>query len=199
MSLWHQYVLKPRTIYASSSLQTLRRTETSPGIQIGIVSDYDAIDLKKLYSPFFQDPDTLDCRIKSQSWLGLLARTSDGKPVGMYWGFVPQENPGWHDSFRVAIGNALACNAFVHPDSRGQRIYGALAWMLHTILFREYRCKLIFTIIERANTSSHRSNRRLGLEVWGQNWLLKFVGRNVFSVVRKRGERPVIYRLISLK
>ena len=105
-----------------------------------------------------------------------------GKPIGYYWALTANQNSYWHDSFRIPINSALVFNAFVTDDTRRKGVYAHLIDFTHRYLFNERKCAAVFTIVEKRNTASLNANQKANLVIYKTNHLIKFLGKNVFSI-----------------
>lgn len=106
------------------------------------------------------------------------------EPVGFYWSVAPRTDRVWHDSFPIDPGEALVFNAYVDPDHRRNGIYRLLQSEAHNHLFHAEDRTTVYTIVEKRNTPSMQANREFGLEPARRNYLVKFLGFNVLSVLR---------------
>jgi GNAT superfamily N-acetyltransferase len=119
-----------------------------------------------------------DCTL----YLARHRRTAD--PVGFYWSVAPRTERVWHDSFPVDPGESLVFDAFVDPDHRRNGIYGLLQAAAHNHLFDDRDRETVYTIVEKRNSPSLHANREFGLEPARRNYLVKFLGFNVLSVLK---------------
>lgn len=91
------------------------------------------------------------------------------------------ENIEWHDSLPTRNDEARTVSSFVEPEFRGIGIRGELLKSQKNFCL-EHKKKL-WCVIEGTNTSSIRATQKSGIEKVRMNYLVKFVGRNIFSIL----------------
>lgn len=102
--------------------------------------------------------------------------------AGYYWGITGQDNQIlWHDKFPIKPRQGLVFNAFVFPSYRRKGVYRLLQKRIHEHLFSK-GCDVVYTIVENSNTPSMKANAEFGLKKFATNYLIKFFGKNIFSI-----------------
>lgn len=110
-----------------------------------------------------------------------------GNPAGYYWALFSHGDEFMHDSFIIPRGSALVFNAYVPGDFRKRGVYSILISFCHQYLFLNNQCNSIYTIVEETNFASLGANKKAGLLIQKTNYLIKFFGKNIFSLVRNGG------------
>lgn len=106
------------------------------------------------------------------------------EPLGYYWSLTSSQKAYFHDAFRIPIGTALVFNAYVVEGQRKKGVYSQLILSAHHFLLEEKGCSSVYTIVEKQNIPSLRANLKNNLQVEAQNCLIKFCGKNFFSIYR---------------
>lgn len=104
--------------------------------------------------------------------------------VASYWALTPRTKSLWHDSFLIHPHKALLCNAFVNPNYRRLGLYSFLIGATHTYLLNYYKCDSVYTIVEKSNDASLDANKKFGLPIVYRQFLIKFFGVNIFSIIK---------------
>ena len=112
------------------------------------------------------------------------------KVAGFYWAVRSSSKPLWHDKLKVEPHTALLFNAHVFPEYRRQGLYSLLLAAAHNVLFQSFGVERALTIVECSNQASLQANRKFGLRVFANNYLIKLAGRNIISIL----EGPEGYR-----
>jgi len=188
-------LFKPRTVFRICEDEYERRGTDHDDYAVEVVEG--AVDVRDL------DPGagsflgsrlgrgTLARRLQRPDCTLYLAREdATDDVVGYYCGVVATDEPVWHDSYRVAPGDALVFNAWVDESHRRRGIYGLLQAAAHDHLLSLPDCECVVTIVEDRNTPSMEANSRFGLRPAAKNYLLKAFGINILSIVRD-GETDV--------
>ncbi len=108
----------------------------------------------------------------------------DGQAAGMIWANHPSCET-WFDCMPTMPGTARAVGTFVHPDYRGRGIAVALRQFLVNDM-NSRGIRTVWGIAEFANERSQAYNKKVGIERIEVNWLVKFYGWNVLSIVDGR-------------
>lgn len=116
---------------------------------------------------------------KSSKWV-LFVCLIDKEVIAYSFLHVPSEIE-WLDSMPTFPGESRLCSTFVEPKYRGQRIRGAL--MEHQKKYCLDNDLRLFSIIEKTNYASRKSTERQGGYIRRRNYLVKFLKRNVFSII----------------
>lgn len=151
-------------------------------------------NLQELYA--LKDREKLGQRAESRLLHGnvfAVIATKETVAVGFYWGVKgSKNNVVWHDKIPLFEKQGLAFNAYVFPDFRRKGIYRLLQYEVHKHLF-ENGCQEVFTIVEEANAPSIKANVKFGLEICAKNYLLKILGKNIISIIKKPKEVNYYY------
>ena len=108
----------------------------------------------------------------------------DGQAAGMIWANHPSSEM-WFDSMPTMPGSARAVGTFVHPNYRGRGVAVALRqFLVHDMNNRGI--SNVWGVAEFSNKRSQAYNQKAGIERIEVNWLVKFYGRNVLSIVGRR-------------
>lgn len=89
----------------------------------------------------------------------------------------------WNDSLPTLPMQARTSSTFVEPEYRGHGIRSIILWEQY--LFCQRRKRVMWSVIEKSNISSIRSTEKSGGVRARTNYLIKFAGRNVFSILNK--------------
>lgn len=110
-----------------------------------------------------------------------------GKQILAYaWMNSPTDREVWHDSLPTEVGEIRIFDVWTDPLHRGQGLAGTLyAAILNEATQKPLR--RIWAVVESSNYSSIRLHEKSGFVVSSTNWLIKFWGCNVFSVIPGRG------------
>ena len=127
----------------------------------------------KRYSKRIMDP---------RGWHIVIAYHGD-EPAGCLWFLDINSNNFKFDSFIHDENQILWGSSFVVPDYRGNKIHNRMKVKAHEYIQENYSNKTIVSIVEAQNTSSMRSNTKLGAKVLGHNYLVKFLDFNILSIV----------------
>lgn len=92
------------------------------------------------------------------------------------------ENLEWHDSLPTRNDEARTVSSFVEPSFRGMGIRGELLKSQKN--FCLIKKKKLWCVIEDINESSIKSTKKSGIILTRKNYLLKFLGRNIFSILK---------------
>lgn len=89
----------------------------------------------------------------------------------------------WNDSLPTNINEARESSTFVEDKNRGLGIRGKI--LNAQKIFSKENNKKMWCVIERINYSSLISTKKSGVVDERKNYLVKFIGRNIFSIVLK--------------
>ncbi|MCH7337301.1 hypothetical protein [Acinetobacter sp. NIPH 2699] len=93
---------------------------------------------------------------------------------------IPQESV-WHDSLPTGKDEARTVSSFVEPAFRGRGIRGELLKSQKNFCIKNN--KALWCVIESTNISSIRATQKSKIVMIRTNYLLKLIGRNVFSIL----------------
>lgn len=103
----------------------------------------------------------------------------DGEVVGYSFLHVPDDEE-WNDSLPTKPGEARISSNYVFSKYRGQGVRGEiLDQQLNYARTNSFRA---WSVVERANKLSLKAEKKRGF-VSRENYLIKFLGRNIFSIV----------------
>lgn len=91
------------------------------------------------------------------------------------------KNIEWHDSLPTRNDEARTVSSFVEPDFRGIGIRGELLKSQKNFCLENK--KKLWCVIEGTNTSSIKATQKAGVEKVRMNYLVKIIGRNIFSIL----------------
>ncbi|MBW6480195.1 MAG: GNAT family N-acetyltransferase [Bacteroidales bacterium] len=129
----------------------------------------------------------------------LLVAYSGGKPVGCNWILhIPHDN-FLFDSFLHNTDHILLGNFFVIEEFRGKGINKLLVKRALSYIYENHKNKIPVFIVERSNISSIKSSEGIGAKVYGVNYLLKFLKRNVISIYVQNKKLQKIWFLLRYK
>lgn len=154
---------------------------------LGNTKEY--IDFLKAHIP----ANKLEKRVSHPDCKGFIAvDLMHGKPVAYYWA-IEAKNCFWRDKFPVPAGAAMCFDAFVVPEHRGKGLHFLLKKAAFDYLFCNLGCSQVYNIVEERNSRSVQNNLSFGMGVYAKNYLVKFRGRNVFSVYVSRAKIKLYY------
>lgn len=113
--------------------------------------------------------------------------------AGYYWAITASTERLWHDSIPIRPRTSLLFNAVVLPAFRRKGLYRNLIVHAQTFLFEVHGVETVWTIVEDTNLKSLNSNLSCGATIIGNNYLVKFFGRNIWSILRVDGHRKEIH------
>ncbi|MGL3045472.1 hypothetical protein ACSJMR_10395 [Acinetobacter pecorum] len=87
----------------------------------------------------------------------------------------------WNDSLPTNSNEARESSTFVEIEYRGLGIRGKI--LNAQKKFCKENNKKMWCVIEAVNISSIKSTNRSGVNFVGTNYLIKFLGKNIFSIV----------------
>lgn len=124
----------------------------------------------------------------SSSWI-LFVMRKESRIQGYSFLHVPAADE-WNDSLPTLKGEARISSIFVFPEFRGFGVQGEL-FKAQAIYAKDRGLKL-WAVIEDSNNSSMRSALKVGY-VARANYLIKFLGRNIISVVTNPTQLYLLY------
>lgn len=119
----------------------------------------------------------------SEVTLVLAVERCSGEPVSFRWLLHPRRATVFHDKVPVQDGVALGFNEFTYPRFRRQGIYRYLIDVGNAYAVEKVHCSRVFIVVEEKNHASLVANARAGYRITGTNLLVKFLGRNVLSLL----------------
>jgi len=102
--------------------------------------------------------------------------------VGIGFILIPKKNKVWYDNVPVHPGEARLIGDFVLPEHRGKGIGSCINSERITWIKRDLKAKIISVIVESHRISAIKAQQKF-LNSTGTNYLLKIMGRNIFSII----------------
>lgn len=148
------------------------------GLPAGLSSSVDDLVLRRY----------VDNRIGSCSWTLFLYWERD--VLAGYSFLHTPSHEEWNDSLPTFPKEARISSQFVYPEFRGKGIIGRL--FLAQKIHAEQTSKTLWSVIENSNYASMKAASKVGF-VKRKNYLIKFFGRNIISVLTSPLEVYVLY------
>lgn len=170
-AFWERYVLKKRYIMAYIEASgNLTEVEFSRAVDLNI-------------DPFLEKKDPrllsyLNSRKNDPAWVFFSAWQGESL-LGYSFLHIPALEE-WNDSLPTLPGEARISSTFVYPESRGRGVRGQL--YIKQYEYAANQGLRLWAVIERANISSIRAATKTG-RIERENYLVKFAGRNVLSIL----------------
>ncbi len=118
---------------------------------------------------------------QNKNWKLLIAYSGE-KPVGCNWILEIPDNSFLFDSFVHNTDHILLGNFFVIQDFRGKGINKLMVKKALKYIYENHKDKIPVFIVEKSNTSSIKSSEGIGARIYGVNYLVKFLKRNIISI-----------------
>lgn len=128
----------------------------------------------KRYVKRYDDPDM---------WEVIFAYINQ-KPVACYWYLKIPNSAFRFDSFIHEDNQILLGSAYVKGEMRGKGINKLLRSKVAKKIKECYPERLPLSIIEAKNHHSLKSVKVNGVKLFGTNYLIKFLGKNIFSLFK---------------
>jgi len=120
------------------------------------------------------------------------------EPMGFRWLLHPKSGTVWHDSFPVEPGTAYGFNEYTFPRFRRRGVYLELIRRGNRLALQDLGCSQVVIVVEAGNDPSLRANLGAGYTIEATNYLVKVLGRNVFSVVARPDGGPLhLHRVLG--
>lgn len=183
-TLWESYVFKKRYIMAYAA---------STGVPVGVeCSSMTDLNL----TPLLDGQDQrlaghLYARKNDPAWV-FFSAWDRGQLLGYSFLHIPQSEE-WNDSLPTFPGEARICSNFVYPEFCGRGVRGDI--YKKQCQYASERGLKLWSVIEQSNTSSIRAEKKTG-KIRRKNYLVKFIGRNVLSILT---EPFKLYLLIGVR
>ena len=107
--------------------------------------------------------------------------------VGYFWIAEAVGAPFWYDKIYAESDTAIGINAFTFPEYRGKGIFPFLESNAIRYVCHHKGRKCFYGIVEASNESSLRSHKKIGFSIAGINYLTKFMGYNIISIINRSG------------
>lgn len=130
-------------------------------------------------------------RLGDRNYFGLFATEAHtGRVLGYQWAIGGSNERVWHDSLPVEPGEFLIAGQYVGEQHRGRGLNTRMVRYFAGYLRAEFGANRMFCVIEARNKASLASNLKTGRRT-GWNLLVKWLGRNVISIVRQKRRTQV--------
>ncbi|MFN2394410.1 MAG: GNAT family N-acetyltransferase [Bacteroidales bacterium] len=106
----------------------------------------------------------------------------DETPVGCNWILKIPYDKFLFDSFVHDTQHILLGNFYVTQKSRGQGVNKEMVKKALSYVFENHKNQTPVFIVEKSNKSSLKSSEGIGAKIYGTNYLIKILKRNVISV-----------------
>lgn len=120
----------------------------------------------------------LTLRRDNKAWV-FFEYLESGARLGYGFLHTPQQTE-WNDSLPTKAGEARISSTFVYPENRGRGIRSEICNAQSK--YAADNCLKLWSVIERSNKSSIKAATKTGY-VKRKNYLIKFLGRNVISII----------------
>lgn len=102
----------------------------------------------------------------------------------------------WHDNYPLKNKEGLIYSSFVDPHHRGRSFYVLLLNFIDSYFHEGKICsiKKLVAIVEENNVASKKSHEKSGYMVFEKNYLIKFFGKNIFSIYSKPLRGYFVYK-----
>ncbi|AOV08786.1 GNAT family N-acetyltransferase [Sporosarcina ureilytica] len=179
---FNNYILKKRYIYSLSETEevNVRLKKT----QCVILKGASLLEHKELFKESANTNKVFE-RSKNHDIFCLTCFDENKALVGYFWGIVPKEKV-WHDSIPIEVGQAFLFNGYVNPEFRGKSIFPFLIDKMSRYIKNEYQVDEIIDVVEVQNVASVRAHNKVNAKIYSNNFLIKFIGRNIFSIYRRK-------------
>jgi len=184
--LIEKYFFKARVIFSTTEkIKPHKDIMANPELELLIVKQTNEL-LPKHRKALLEHigKDKLNSRLSNPCITLYLAIYKETKAVaGYYCTAVPDQLPIWHDKVYVSPCSVLGLDAFTISAYRGKRVFPFLkAHAIHQHINKEGH-KFFYSVVEISNKSSLQSNHRLGLNIVGKNYLIRFFKKNIISII----------------
>ena len=103
-------------------------------------------------------------------------------PVGCNWILKIPYDSFLFDSFVHDTKHILLGNFYVSEKSRGRGVNKEMVKKALRYTFEKHENQIPVFIVEKSNISSLKSSKGIGAKIYGTNYLIKFLKRNIISV-----------------
>lgn len=169
--IWEEYFFKKRYIFSYSN-----QSEISDNIYFLSMADFDTNLLPIILDSRLNN--YLEMRRGNSRWI-IFYYEFDDEIYGYSFLHIPAQEE-WHDSLPTMINEARTSATYVYPEYRGKGIRGKI-FSEQMKYAEKYGIKL-WSVIEDSNSSSLRASSKMG-KSYRVNYLIKIMGRNIFSVL----------------
>lgn len=123
-------------------------------------------------------------RLKSNNYTLFYIHNKRDEIVASIWAIIPRNKVCWRQSLEININSCLLIEGYVHPNYRRLGLFSFLLTKTCEIVKNELKATEIFFPVEKSNTRSMKAQMKLGLTVKSEQYLVKFFGYNVLSVMQ---------------
>lgn len=181
-NFFNKYIFKKRYVY---SLKNTKKVVIGlKGTELIVLKGNSLLEHKELFKDSTIKNKIFE-RSKNQNIFCLTCIDENKKLVGYFWGIVPNERI-WHDSIPIEKDQGFLFNGYVNPESRGNNIFAYLIHEITQYIKRNYQVHEIIDVVETQNIASVKAHNKVNAKIYSNNFLFKFVKRNVFSLYRKK-------------
>lgn len=181
-----RYFFKRRHVLALRATSRDQPMRTPPdfelmGIGAGSPQGAESRYLEQLRS--FIGTGILESRLNRRD-VTLFIAVHDGSIAGFVWAVTPTTDTVWHDRVPVRPGVALLFNGYVFEQYRRRGMFTSLMVAVQDHCLAVIGSWLVLGVVEASNLASLRTLASLGYSKVGENYLIKFLGVNILSILR---------------
>lgn len=203
--LFENYVFKKRYVFYTNKeqLDSLDFIEQKERINISFFNfeHNSKEDLEKLMNSIMSKKRAkkyIDRYDQKEDWMLFIAYVKN-KPAGCLWLLNIKEDGMKIDSFIHDSNQILLGGVYVNSNYRGNKLHILMKEKALFYAFNTYKNKIVVSIIEKSNTPSIKNNIKLKTPILGTNYLIKFIGKNIFSVFIDENNKIKIWYLKNYK
>lgn len=127
--------------------------------------------------------ERLDFRLKNPDIKGfIVVNIQTHEIAGYQWMLYSTNNEYIHDNYIITPATGFLFNAYVHPKYRGMGVFTLLKSEIIKYHYKKTNSYNLLSVVESLNHSSIKVNKKLSSVKVGENYLFKFLGRNLFSI-----------------
>lgn len=175
-SFFEKYFLKKRSIFYYNLDEYSGNNHLNNIQSLSLVDQYGFanISISDRLKEYIEKRDGKD------SWR-LFLFVEDNKVLGYSFLHLPSKTE-WNDSLPTYKDEARESSTYVEECARGRGIRGVI------LISQKRYClehgKKMWCVIEDINESSIKSTKKSGIILTRKNYLVKFLGRNIFSILK---------------
>lgn len=193
--IFQRLFFKKRTLFSINKQEYKPRNIIHDNFEVRIYSKPKNLDAKiRDYLYKNTKRNIIEKRLFDDECVLAIAFIKDNqRPAGYCWAMGSRDSVLYHDSFFIPRGSALVFNAYIEPEHRRKGVYRLFQAGLHDYMFQFSWCETVFTIVENQNPPALDACIKFGLKKYSFNYLVKILGRNVFSIYKLNGKFLVKY------
>lgn len=203
--LFENYIFKKRQVFYTSKeqLNSLDFMKLPPEIKISFFdfNHQTKKDLEELMNdimPIKKAEKYIDRYDKKEEWLLFISYIKN-EPAGCLWLLNIKEDDMKFDSFIHNKSQILLGGVYVHKDFRGNKLHILMKEKALNYALNTFEEKIVVSIIEKSNIPSIKNNIKLKTPILGTNYLVKFIGKNIFSIFIDKDKKIKIWYLNNYK